>query len=103
MSNATALGYVAGLLTTLAFLPHETGLTFAVMLAGGVVASLMAIWHALRMPPIEQLKRMRILRNNVAVFDASWWASRLVDDLSRDPSGAVPCEPTDQRWSSAVA
>ena len=26
-------------------------LTFAVMLAGGVVASLMAIWHALRAPP----------------------------------------------------
>ncbi|MFZ5506263.1 MAG: ABC transporter permease [Pseudomonadota bacterium] len=36
---------------TLAFLPHETAATFAVMLAGGVLASLMAIWHALRTPP----------------------------------------------------
>lgn len=36
---------------TLAFLPHETAITFAVMLAGGVLASLMAIWHALRTPP----------------------------------------------------
>ncbi len=36
---------------TLAFLPHETAVTFVVMLVGGVVASLMAIWHALRTPP----------------------------------------------------
>jgi putative ABC transport system permease protein len=36
---------------TLAFLPHETAATFAVMLAGGVLASFMAIWHALRTPP----------------------------------------------------
>ncbi|MBI3154507.1 MAG: ABC transporter permease [Burkholderiales bacterium] len=36
---------------TLEFLPQETALTFGVMLAGGVVASLMAIWHALRTPP----------------------------------------------------
>ncbi|MBL8287316.1 MAG: ABC transporter permease [Rubrivivax sp.] len=36
---------------TLAFLAHETGITFAVMLAGGVVASGMAVWHALRTPP----------------------------------------------------
>ncbi len=36
---------------TLVFLPQETGATFLVMLAGGVVASLMAIWHALRTPP----------------------------------------------------
>jgi putative ABC transport system permease protein len=36
---------------TLAFLPQETAVTFAVMLGGGVVASLMAIWHALRTPP----------------------------------------------------
>ncbi len=35
---------------TLAFLPNETAITFAVMLAGGVVASLMAVWHALRTP-----------------------------------------------------
>ena len=36
---------------TLAFVARETAITFAVMLAGGVAASLMAIWHALRTPP----------------------------------------------------
>jgi putative ABC transport system permease protein len=36
---------------TLAFTSLETGTTFAVMLAGGVLASLLAIWHALRTPP----------------------------------------------------
>jgi putative ABC transport system permease protein len=36
---------------TLLFLPEETVATFLVMLAGGVVASFMAIWHALRAPP----------------------------------------------------
>ena len=36
---------------TLHFLAGETAVTFAVMLAGGVLASLMAIWHALRTPP----------------------------------------------------
>ena len=36
---------------TLAFTAQETAVTFAVMLVGGVLASLMAIWHALRTPP----------------------------------------------------
>jgi putative ABC transport system permease protein len=36
---------------TLVLLPEEIAITFAVMLAGGVLASLMAIWHALRTPP----------------------------------------------------
>ena len=36
---------------TLVFVPQETLATFLVMLAGGVAASLMAIWHALRTPP----------------------------------------------------
>ena len=36
---------------TLVLLPEEIVATFAVMLAGGVLASLMAIWHALRAPP----------------------------------------------------
>jgi len=36
---------------TLVLLPEEIAITFAVMLAGGVVASFMAIWHALRTPP----------------------------------------------------
>lgn len=36
---------------TLAFVAQDTAITFTVMLVGGVVASLMAIWHALRTPP----------------------------------------------------
>jgi putative ABC transport system permease protein len=35
---------------TLAFTDFETGTTFVVMLLGGVLASLLAIWHALRTP-----------------------------------------------------
>ena len=35
---------------TLAFVAPQTALTFVVMLAGGVLASLMAVWHALRTP-----------------------------------------------------
>ena len=36
---------------TLAFAAQETAITFGVMLVGGVLASLMAVWHALRTPP----------------------------------------------------
>lgn len=36
---------------TLSFAAPETAVTFAVMLIGGVLASLVAIWHALRTPP----------------------------------------------------
>jgi putative ABC transport system permease protein len=52
-----ALAYVLRLLIapgfprTLAFTTQETAATFAVMLVGGVLASLMAVWHALRTPP----------------------------------------------------
>lgn len=35
---------------TLAFVGQETAVTFGVMLLGGVLASLMAVWHALRTP-----------------------------------------------------
>jgi len=35
---------------TLAFHGSETAITFSVMMIGGVVASLMAVWHALRTP-----------------------------------------------------
>lgn len=35
---------------TLAFLATETAVTFAAMLVGGMLASLMAVWHALRTP-----------------------------------------------------
>ena len=36
---------------TLSFAASETAITFGVMLVGGVLASLMAVWHALRTPP----------------------------------------------------
>ncbi len=36
---------------TLVFTTQETAATFAAMLVGGVLASLLAIWHALRTPP----------------------------------------------------
>ena len=42
---------VSGFPRNLVFLPQETAITFAVMLGGGVLASLLAIWHALRTPP----------------------------------------------------
>ena len=55
--GAFAAGYLLrqlmapGFPRTLAFSGVETGVTFAVMLAGGLLASLLAIWHALRTPP----------------------------------------------------
>ena len=36
--------------------------------------------EALEMSMAEQSKRMRLLRENVATFDASWWARQLVQD-----------------------
>lgn len=51
------LGYALVMLThthfprTLVFLPFDTVLTFAVLLLGGVIASLFGIWRALRTPP----------------------------------------------------
>jgi trehalose 6-phosphate synthase len=45
--------------------------------------------QALGMPAIEQAKRMRLLRDNVAAFDASWWANEMVTDaLHRTSVGA---------------
>jgi trehalose-6-phosphate synthase len=59
-----------------------------------------AIANALRMPTIEQAKRMRILRANVTSFDASWWARQMVDDATRhDGMSGV----RETQWSSAVA
>lgn len=40
---------------TLIMLPSETLITFLVLLAGGLLASLFGIWHALRTPPSEAL------------------------------------------------
>ena len=59
-----------------------------------------AIANALRMPPIEQAKRMRILRANVTSFDASWWARQMVDDATRLVGGMGVRQ---EEWSSAVA
>ena len=36
--------------------------------------------EALGMSIPEQSKRMRLLRANVAAFDASWWARQLIHD-----------------------
>ena len=52
-----ALGYAMVATTqdrfprNLVLLPEETLLTFIIMLVGGILASLMGIWHALRTPP----------------------------------------------------
>ncbi len=62
-----------------------------------------ALSTALRMPLIEQAKRMRVLRDNVTSFDASWWAGQLVDDASRCGAAAVLRRRADQRYSPAVA
>jgi trehalose-6-phosphate synthase len=59
-----------------------------------------AIANALRMPTIEQAKRMRILRANVMSFDASWWARQMVDDATRHDGMTGVRE---AQWSSAVA
>jgi trehalose 6-phosphate synthase len=39
-----------------------------------------ALADALGMSIAEQSKRMRLLRANVAAFDASWWTHQLIDD-----------------------
>jgi trehalose 6-phosphate synthase len=39
--------------------------------------------EALGMSIAEQSKRMRLLRANVAAFDASWWGHQLLDDAMR--------------------
>jgi putative ABC transport system permease protein len=58
-SFAVAYGLMSlvrdGFPRTLILLPEEILITFAVMLAGGVAASFMAIWHALRAPPSAAL------------------------------------------------
>lgn len=46
-----------------------------------------AIDYALRMSSIEQAKRMRVLRADVKKFDATWWATQILND-ARTPAGA---------------
>jgi trehalose-6-phosphate synthase len=62
-----------------------------------------AIAQALRMPAIEQAKRMRVLRSNVTSFDASWWAGQMVDDAARRCHRPGPRERPAQPWAPAVA
>ena len=62
-----------------------------------------AIAEALSMPAVEQRKRMRILRENVTSFDASWWARQMVDDASGPGAAAGPRQRAEQHWSTAVA
>jgi len=61
-----------------------------------------AIARALQMSEIEQSKRMKMLRANVATFDASWWARQLVSDASAI-SPAIPHAVEERSWSPAVA
>lgn len=48
-----------------------------------------ALARALRMAPVEQAKRMRILRADVSTFDASWWAREIVHDAARTSVSSV--------------
>jgi trehalose 6-phosphate synthase len=57
--------------------------------------------QALQMPPIEQAKRMQILRANVTSFDASWWARQMVEDARA--AGVLAGARSEQQWSPAVA
>jgi len=50
LAYALREGIAPGFPRTLAFASIETGTTLAVMLLGGVLASLLAVWHALRTP-----------------------------------------------------
>jgi trehalose 6-phosphate synthase len=45
-----------------------------------ISGSASALARALTMPPVEQAKRMRLMRATVAEFDARWWADRLLAD-----------------------
>jgi trehalose 6-phosphate synthase len=65
--------------------------------------SAQAIAHALRMPAIEQAKRMRVLRAHVLSLDASWWAGRIVDDAARHCRRSGLGVGSPQQWAAAVA
>lgn len=41
-----------------------------------------ALARACTMSPAEQAMRMRLMRANVRAFDATWWATRLLEDAS---------------------
>jgi trehalose 6-phosphate synthase len=62
-----------------------------------------ALAQALNMPPIEQAMRMRVLRNTVLSFDASWWAATLVEDASRQAAVSQRYERAEPLLASSVA
>jgi trehalose-6-phosphate synthase len=59
--------------------------------------------QALRMPAIEQARRMRVLRANVSAYDASWWARQMVEDATRHCEKRGLRERPAEQWASAVA
>jgi trehalose 6-phosphate synthase len=61
-----------------------------------------AMAQALDMSSIEQAKRMRVLRADVAAFDGSWWATQMLHDAIH---GIAACDRSAEelRWSAAVA
>ena len=63
-----------------------------------------ALAEALRMPAIEQAKRMRILRAEVTSADASWWAAQLIGDVRRVAESAPAFTQAEvEAWSPAMA
>jgi trehalose 6-phosphate synthase len=69
-----------------------------------VAKSAVALGEALDMSVVEQSKRMRLLRANVATFDASWWAQQLMHDAdanrTRPSTAPARVESTAQRISA---
>jgi trehalose 6-phosphate synthase len=60
-----------------------------------VAKSAAVLAEALGMSGVEQSKRMRLLRANVAAFSASWWAQQLIHDamLSSHRSSTITGRP----------
>jgi trehalose 6-phosphate synthase len=60
-----------------------------------------AVARALDMSDIEQMKRMRLLRDNVEAFSAQWWSRRILEDVARGtlrhPGAAIRSSSMDQR------
>jgi trehalose 6-phosphate synthase len=67
-----------------------------------IAQSARALWQALSMSAIEQAKRMRVMRDNVTSFDASWWARQMVEDAARHQL-LLNHDRDDRQWSPALA
>lgn len=68
-----------------------------------VEQSAAALSQALRMPAVEQARRMRVMRDNVSSFDASWWAAQMVSDAVAHGRAVALREESALQLSSAVA